>query len=169
MGLAPTPNHPSRSWLAETEMIFTWMVYIRAFQPAARGPHAAREAILCGPRTQMLPYIFWINEIVKPEYTILWSFGSINPLLFLIRWSLIVKILQKIYKSPLILLHAARLMTRLTGVWPAVDLSWKALVYMPVSKDCQIIMQDMLISCSISFIKYWQTWVWSLKHFTQGI
>ena len=29
--------------------------------------------------------------------------------------------------STLILLHAARLMTRLIGVWPAVDLSCKAL------------------------------------------
>ena len=41
----------------------------------------------------------------------------------------IVKILQKINKTPLVLLHAARLMTRPTGVGPAVDLSWKALLY----------------------------------------
>ena len=27
------------------------MLYSRAFQPAAHGPHAAREAILCGPRS----------------------------------------------------------------------------------------------------------------------
>ena len=32
------------------------------------------------------------------------------------------------YKTLLILLHAARLMTRQTGVRPAVDLSWKALL-----------------------------------------
>ena len=42
---------------------------------------------------------------------------------------LIVKILLKIYKTPLILLHAARLKTWLTDARPAVDLSWKALVY----------------------------------------
>ena len=35
---------------------------------------------------------------------------------------------ENLYNS-LILSHAARLMTRLIGVWPAVDLSWKALVY----------------------------------------
>ena len=28
-----------------------------------RGPHAAREAILCGPRRQIFSYIFWINMI----------------------------------------------------------------------------------------------------------
>ena len=41
----------------------------------------------------------------------------------------IVKILWKIYKTPMILLHAARLKTRLTGVRPTVDLCWKALPY----------------------------------------
>ena len=46
---------------------------------------------------------------------------------------LIVKILWKIYKSPLILLHAAQ--TWLTGVRPAVDLSWQALAYMYVPKS----------------------------------
>ena len=30
---------------------FVLMLYTRAFQPAALGPHAAREAILCGPRS----------------------------------------------------------------------------------------------------------------------
>ena len=69
---------------------------------------------------------------MKPDYSILRSFGSINPLLLLIWWSLIDKILQKIYKTPLILFHAARLMTRLMGVRPAVDLSWKALLYYSV-------------------------------------
>ena len=104
--------------------------YGRAFQPAAHGLHAVRMAILCGPRSQMIKYICSINEIMKPEhYTILQSFGSINSLSFLIWWSWKVKILQKIYKTPLILLHAARLMTRLTGVRPAIDLGWKALQY----------------------------------------
>ena len=42
---------------------------------------------------------------------------------------LIVKNFWKICKTPLILLHVARLKTWLTGVRPAVDLSWKALVY----------------------------------------
>ena len=98
----------------------TYSTYRRAFQPAAR------KAIFCGPRSQMLPCICWIFEIMKPEQPILWSFGSIDPLLFLLWVTLIlVKILQKIYKMPLILLHAARLMIRLTGVWPAVYLSWK--------------------------------------------
>ena len=41
---------------------------------------------------------------------------------------LLNKILRKIYKTFLILLHAARLQTWLTGVRPAVDLSWKALL-----------------------------------------
>ena len=41
---------------------------------------------------------------------------------------LIVNILWKIYKTPLILLHAARLKTWLIGVRPTVDLSWKALL-----------------------------------------
>ena len=43
---------------------------------------------------------------------------------------LIFKVLWKIYKTPLILLHAAHLKILLTGVRPAVDLSWKALMYM---------------------------------------
>ena len=29
---------------------------------------------------------------------------------------------------PLFLLYVARLVTRLTGVWPTIDLSWKALL-----------------------------------------
>ena len=41
---------------------------------------------------------------------------------------LIVKILWKIYKTPLILFHAACLKTRFTGVRPAVDLIRKALL-----------------------------------------
>ena len=81
------------------------------------------KAILCGPQSQKFAELM---KIFKPEYTIFW-FN--NPLLLLLWWSIIVKILQKIYKNPLILLHAARLMTRLTGVWPMVDLSWKALIY----------------------------------------
>ena len=38
------------------------------------------------------------------------------------------KILWKIYKTPLILLYVARLKSWLTGMRPAVDLSWKALL-----------------------------------------
>ena len=38
---------------------------------------------------------------MKPGHTILQTLGSINPLLFLIWVSLIVKIRQKIYKMPL--------------------------------------------------------------------
>ena len=41
---------------------------------------------------------------------------------------LIVKILCKIYKTPLILLHAARLKTWMTGLRPAVKLERPALV-----------------------------------------
>ena len=40
-----------------------------------------------------------------------------------------VKIVWKIYKTPVTLLHAARRKARQTGVRPAVDLSWKALAY----------------------------------------
>ena len=40
---------------------------------------------------------------------------------------------KKICKIPLIFAHAARLMTRLTGVRPAVGLSWKALIYTDTS------------------------------------
>ena len=36
--------------------------------------------------------------------------------------------LGNLYNAP-ILLHAARLMTRLISVGPAVDLNWKALLY----------------------------------------
>ena len=94
----------------------TYSTYRRAFQPAAW------KAIFCGPRSQMLPCICWIFEIMKPEQPILWSFGSINPLLFLLWVTLIlVKILQKIYKMPLILLHAARLMIRLIGGITCLD------------------------------------------------
>ena len=39
------------------------------------------------------------------------------------------RIPQKSYITPLILLRVARLTTRLIGVRPAVDLSWKAVVY----------------------------------------
>ena len=58
------------------------------------------------------------------------SFDWSNALLLLMKWSSTVKILQKIYKLSLFLLHAARLVTRLTGVRPAVDLGWKALIYL---------------------------------------
>ena len=43
------------------------MRYTRAIQPTAR------EAILCGLWSQNLPYICRINDIMKPKYTILWS------------------------------------------------------------------------------------------------
>ena len=56
-----------------------------------------------------LSYICWINERMKPEYTLSWSFDSIHPLLLLIWWSLIIKLLKKSYKTPLnVLHHAAR-------------------------------------------------------------
>ena len=48
---------------------------------------------------------------------------------------LTVKILWKIYKTPQILLHAARLKTWLTGVRPAVHSSWKALSYMIIDSN----------------------------------
>ena len=54
---------------------------------------------------------------------------------------IIVKILREIYKTPLILLHAARLKTCLTGVWPAVDLSWKALAYGLNASSCNPLRQ----------------------------
>ena len=47
--------------------------------------------------------IYLLNKwIMKPEYNILWLLGSIYSLLLLIWWSLIVEILHKIYKTPLI-------------------------------------------------------------------
>ena len=54
---------------ADDEREYWQMVYYRAFQPAARGPHVAREANLCGPRGQLLQYKFLINEMIKLEYT----------------------------------------------------------------------------------------------------
>ena len=63
---------------------------------------------------------------MKWKYTI---FCSINPLRLRNWWSLIVRIFQNTYNTPLILCNAFRLMTRLIGVRPAVDLSWKALGY----------------------------------------
>ena len=65
----------------------------------------------------------WINGKIKAKCIIWQSFGSIDPLQLLIWWSFMVKILQKIYKTSLILLHVARLKTQLIDVWPAADLS----------------------------------------------
>ena len=47
--------------------------------------------------------------------------------------NLIVRCLQK---NAIIMLHTARLMTRLIRVRPAVDLSWKALVYYNTLDRC---------------------------------
>ena len=41
-------------------------------------------------------------------------------------WGFIVKILQKIYETPLILLHVACRKTQLKDVRPNADLSWKS-------------------------------------------
>ena len=50
-------------------------------------------------------------------------------LLLLIIMKKFNEFLYKSVKLPLFLLHLARCMTRLTGVRPAVKLSWKALTY----------------------------------------
>ena len=39
------------------------ILYIRAFQPAAHGPHAARKAILCGPQSHI--HFNSIAELMK--------------------------------------------------------------------------------------------------------
>ena len=52
--------------------------------------------------------------------------------------SLMVKILWKIYKTPLILFHAARFKTWQTGVRPAVHLSWKGLLYSSIQIWCHM-------------------------------
>ena len=69
--------------------------YSRASQPAAHGPHAAREAILCGLGSHIHFNSFsWIKEIMKLESTVLRSLAQYNMM------GLMVKILWKIYKTP---------------------------------------------------------------------
>ena len=84
------------------------MLYCRAFQLTVR------KAILCGLPSQILPYIYWMNEMVKPEYII-----SQYLVQFMhcceVKWS---KFFRKSIRLPLFLLHAARLMTLLTGCSP---------------------------------------------------
>ena len=64
---------------------------------AARGPHVARKAILCGPRNQMISYnICWINDEWNQNTMIFWW---TNPLWSLLWWSLTVRILQKTNNS----------------------------------------------------------------------
>ena len=86
--------------------------------PNLHGPHVAREAILCGLLSFFF-YIFigfsWINEIMKPDCTISISwFGKSTVVVNIM--ALLVKILRKICKIHLILLHAAYLKTWRTGV-----------------------------------------------------
>ena len=95
---------------------------------------AAREGKLCGPWSHIhFNSINGIIEIMKPKSTVLQSSAQLI-LCSCNMMALVVKILWKIYKNPLILLHAACLKTWLTGVRPAVDLSWKALLLMIISK-----------------------------------
>ena len=105
----------------------TWL-----FNPRPAG-YVAHEAILCGPRNQMLSYIFAeLNEKMNKKivyYDILFLFIHCGCF---IKWNLIVRIFQVFLNSSdnvPILLHGASLMTWLIGVRPAVDLSWKALKY----------------------------------------
>ena len=49
-----------------------------------RGPHVAREAILCGLQSQMLSYIHVELMILKPKYSTLRYFGLISPMRLLI-------------------------------------------------------------------------------------
>ena len=65
---------------------------------------------------------------MKPEYTIItiYWFNYITVVPNMNKFDSQNSV-PKIYKTPLILLHVARLMSRLAGVRPAVDLSWEAL------------------------------------------
>ena len=83
----------------------------QGFQPAAHGPHAASEAKLCGPRSHIhFNSISGTNEIMKPECTVQRSLAQLFTVVAILM-GLIVKFLWKIYKTALILLHAACLKT----------------------------------------------------------
>ena len=112
--------------------VATWLVYSRAFQPVAHGPHAAMRPArqYCAAREVIYVLIvlaelmkYWNQKVLYCDLRLNYS----TVVAYII--GLINKILRRIYKTPLILLHAARLQTWVTCVWPAVDLSWKALVY----------------------------------------
>ena len=59
IGLPPVPSLASAldSLYGAARYLEHFNTYSRAFQPAAKGLHVACEAILCGPQSQMLPYI----------------------------------------------------------------------------------------------------------------
>ena len=68
----------------EDEWVLGGKVYGLVQGFPTRGPHVAREAILCGPPGQMLSYIFAVNEILIPKYSTLRYCDSINSLWLLI-------------------------------------------------------------------------------------
>ena len=65
---------------------------------------------------------------LKPEYLLYYDILIQLFHCFDNMMKLMVNILQNIYELFLLFLHAAHLLTRLTGVRPAIDLSWKSLL-----------------------------------------
>ena len=84
-------------------------VYFKAFQPGAHGLHMACEATMCHLGNQIFSYICRINEIMKPECTMLQSFASIKALLLLIWWGNIQKFFRKSMNFPYF-----------CSIWPAL-------------------------------------------------
>ena len=129
--LLPTPSFPPKSWWTSLMMkqvlqstripwaVQIWTAYSRAFQPVAHGPHAAHEAILCGPQVICILKV-WAELMKKWNKALYNNFRPSKSGVVANMMSLIFKILRKMYKNPLIFLHAARLKTWLTGVRPTV-------------------------------------------------
>ena len=104
-----------------------WSSVPSIFECLTQGfPTCSLQRNLCDCKVKYFSMFCWINEI-----RILLCFNLLLQLMNYF-WYMIKLNSQNSsenVKTPLILLHVAHLMTRLTGVLPAVDLSWKALVY----------------------------------------
>ena len=77
-----------------------WLVYNRAFQPVVRMWPARQFCVVW--EVKYFHMFCRVNERIKPEYTMLQYCASFIALLWLIWLSLIVKILQTIFKTPLL-------------------------------------------------------------------
>ena len=91
-----TPN-TSISNLGKNSTTHLYWIYIDLEQGfPTHGPQAACGSwVACDPRGNFVRpaklnafiHTCWINEIIKSKYSIIWYFGSINPLRLLIWWS----------------------------------------------------------------------------------
>ena len=122
------------------------------------------EATQCGPQSHIhFNSISWVNEIIKPDCTVLRSLDRLIDCGCYYVGSYSQNSVGKSIKLPQFCFMRP---TWLTGVWPAVDLSWKALIYV-------MFVQVIFLACNrdayILGSRFWRNTVGFCKLLNQGL